>query len=381
MYTYQDAVEHLLDIFDLDATDRNYRQCRRAVDETYRELPQRARWSYFDRRYTLETDAPYSTGTITFDLTGGTYERQLTLTGGTWPSWARFGRIQMTDAIYDVQERVSDTVLILSSRTSPDADFTDQTYSINRIEYNLPADCRRVLRVYSQERRYMIPIATIDQIRDSNLVESTTSTPWKVGINGSSTIYGRQAIVFNPCPSDERHFDVWYEIAPRPLTIMRESMGTITVSSGSATVTGTGTEFTSAMEGSLLRISSSATKEPTSPLGNRSDNGAFNPAAHEARILRVSSSTSLLLETSVSSTYTDVKYVVSDPIEVEQTSMWTAFLRGAEYALSRMTNEKRLQERASDYVQAIRFAMEDDQRVARTDTYPIVGPGPKILTK
>ena len=38
MYTYQDAVEHLLDIFDLDATDRNYRQCRRAVDETYREL-------------------------------------------------------------------------------------------------------------------------------------------------------------------------------------------------------------------------------------------------------------------------------------------------------------------------------------------------------
>ena len=379
MYTYQDAVEHLLDIFDLEATDRNYRQCRRAIDETYRELPQRARWSYFDRRYTLETDAPYSTGTISFDLTGGTYERQLTLSGGTWPTWSRFGRIQMTDAIYDVQERVSDTVLILSERTSPDADFTDQTYAINRIEYNLPADCRRVLRVYSQERRYMIPIATIDQIRDSNLVESTSSTPWKVGVHGSTTLYGRQALVFNPCPSDDRHFDVWYEISPRPLTTMRESIGTISFSA--ATVTGTDTTFTSAMEGSILRVGASTDKEPTSPMGNRSDNGAFNPPAFESRIVRVNSATSLLLETSTTTTYTGVKYSISDPIDVEQTSMWTAFLRGAEYALSRMTNESRTQQRSADYIQAIRFAMEDDQRVARTDTYPIVGPGPKILTK
>ena len=379
IWTYQDVVEHLLDILDLDGTERNYRQCRRAIDETYRELPQRARWVYFDKRYTLQTNAPYSTGTITFDLTGGTYERQLTLTGGTWPTWAKSGRIVMADLVHDVQERISDTVLILDEATAPKDDFTDQTYAINRVQYDLPEDCRRVLRVYSQERHYMIPIATIDQLRDSNLVEPTSSTPWKVAIHGSQETYGRQAIFFNPVPSDAKSFDVWYEAHPRQLRYFRESKGT--VSGSSTTLTFSEEICVSGMVGSMIRFSSNGTQEPTSTIGLRSDNSLHNPFYHEARIVRYVSTTSVIIDTAPPSTLSSVKFVISDPIEIKQGAMWTAFLRGCEYCLSRLLSEKRLQERQAEYVQALRFAMEDDQNVARTDTYPIVGPGPKILTK
>ncbi len=379
IWTYQDAVEHVMDVFDVDDTDRNRRLCRRAVDEVYREMPQRARWTYFDRRWTLQTSAPYSTGTVSFDLEGGTYPRQLTLSGGTWPTWAKYGRIIQPDLIHDVQERISDTVLILDEATAPTADFTDQTYSINRFQYDLPEDCRRVMRVYSQEKHYMIPIATIDQIRDSNLVEATTSTPWKVAVHGSPDTYGRQSLAFNPVPSDAKSFDIWYEAHPRSLRYYRESLGTVTASS--TTVTGTGTAFESNMVGSIIRFSSNGNQEPTPFVGMRNDNGLLNPFVHEARIIRYVSATSIVIDAAPSSSLTDVKYVIGDPIEIRQGAMWTAFLRGAEHAFSRLVNDKRVNERGQEYYQALRLAMEDDQVVARTDTYPIVGPGPKILTR
>lgn len=380
IWTYQDAVEHVMDVFDVDDTDRNRRLCRRAVDEIYRELPQRARWTYFDRRWTLISSAPYSTGTVTFDLEGGTYPRQLTLTGGTWPTWAKFGRVIQPDYVHDVQERISDTVLILDEATAPTADFTDQTYSINRYQYDLPEDCRRVMRVYSQEKHYMIPICTIDQIRDSNLVEATASTPWKVAVHGSPDTYGRQSLAFNPVPSDARGFDIWYEAHPRPLRYYRESLGTVAITSGAYAVTGTSTAFESGMVGSIIRFSSNE-QEPTPYVGMRNGNGLLNPFVHEARITRYVSATSVMIDSAAPSTLSGVKYVIGDPIEIRQGAMWTAFLRGCEYAYSRLIRDARSQERQGDYYQAIRLAMEDDQVVARTDTYPIVGPGPKILTR
>ena len=96
LFTYQDAVDHIRDYFDiadLDVTSRNYRAALRSVDQAYRDLPRKERWSYYERRFQKTTVAAQSTGTVKYDHTGGTYERQLTLTGATWPTDARLYNI------------------------------------------------------------------------------------------------------------------------------------------------------------------------------------------------------------------------------------------------------------------------------------------------
>lgn len=379
IWTYQDVVEHLLDIFDLDGSERNYRQCRRAIDETYRELPQRARWVYFDKRYTIQTNAPYSTGTVSFDLTGGTYENQLTLSGGTWPSWAKSGLVLVNDLYHMIQERVSDTVLILKESTAPKADFTAQTYSIQRGQYDLPEDCRRVIRVYHQEDQCNVPIIQIDHTRDMNLVDNTTSTPWTASIHGSTETYGRQAVHFSPVPSESDHFDVWYEASPRTLRYFRESKGVVTNSS--TTLTFTEAICEAGMVGAMIRFSANTTQEPTSTIGVRSDGSLYNPYKHEARIVRLASTTSLIIDTAPSTTLSGVKFVISDPVEIRQPSMWTAFLRGCEYSLARLISDKRLQERNAEYVQAIRFSMENDQPSVNSRSVAVVEVDPEVTTE
>lgn len=379
IWTYQDVVEHLLDIFDLDGSERNYRQCRRAIDETYRELPQRARWVYFDKRYTIQSSAPYSTGTISFDLTGGTYERQLTLSGGTWPSWSKSGTVLVNSLFCEVQERISDTVLILEDQTAPKADFSAQTYSIRRGQYDLPEDCRRVMRVYNQEDQCNVPIIQIDHTRDMNLVDNTTSSPWTASIHGSSETYNRQSVHFSPVPSEAEHFDVWYEANPRSLRYFRESKGTVTNSS--TTLTFSEAICEAGMVGSMIRFSSSTTQEPTSTIGVRSEGSLYNPYFHEARVTRYASTSSLVIDTAPGTTLTGVKFVISDPIEIRQPSMWTAFLRGCEYSLARLISDKRLQERNAEYIQAIRFSMENDLPAANTQSVGIVEVDPEVTTE
>lgn len=78
----------------------------------------------------------YSTGTVAYDHTGGANERQLTLSGGTWPTWAKLpGRVFINDDWYALNTRVSDTVVTLTSGDNPGSDiaagasyFAEQTY-------------------------------------------------------------------------------------------------------------------------------------------------------------------------------------------------------------------------------------------------------------
>tara|TARA_E500000331_G_scaffold356741_1_gene416026 strand:- start:6364 stop:9285 length:2922 start_codon:yes stop_codon:yes gene_type:complete len=62
--------------------------------------------------------------TITYDHTGGTYERMLTLSGATWPASAEHGYIFIGGTTYNVYRRISDTVLILDKEFNPGSDFS-----------------------------------------------------------------------------------------------------------------------------------------------------------------------------------------------------------------------------------------------------------------
>ena len=120
-WTYQDAVEWLLDFYGrTTASARDLRMAKRAVDNAYREIAQAHNWRCYRAGYAIHTDADYDTGTITYDHTGGAYERMLTLASGTWPANAAYGELKLSGyGPYPVAARISDTVITLYEDQNP----------------------------------------------------------------------------------------------------------------------------------------------------------------------------------------------------------------------------------------------------------------------
>jgi hypothetical protein len=139
--TYKDLIDHLTDWCGANPGAEVQRDARRSILSGLRELMTAHRWSYYYQRGRLATVEPYDTGTIAYDHTGGASERMVTLTDGTWPSWAAFGSVVIDDVTYDVATRVSDSVITLTSTSNPGEDVAAETeYTLLRDTYPLAAD-------------------------------------------------------------------------------------------------------------------------------------------------------------------------------------------------------------------------------------------------
>lgn len=92
-------------------------------------------WSFLTPTYTLTTDAPYATGTVT--ASSGV----VTLTGGIWPSWAAEGEVEFggsVDGPYEISTRDSDTQITL---VDTDVDIASAvSFAISRYKYDLPSN-------------------------------------------------------------------------------------------------------------------------------------------------------------------------------------------------------------------------------------------------
>ena len=136
-------------------------------------------------------------------------------------------------------------------------------------------------------------------------------------------------------------------------------------SAGSTTVTGTGTSWSAGLhQGAILRVSSSSQRLPTSLVGVRQDN-LLNPYVAQRTIVKVNSATSITVDASIDTTYTGVMYTISDPIDLETTSMMTAFFRLVELELARLLTRQDVPQREQSWLMALRGAMENDQKATR----------------
>lgn len=96
------------------------------------------RWSFLRPTATITTQAPYSTGTIDYDHADST-NFEITLTSGTWPSWAADGSITITGTTYAIATRTSDSIIVLADGDNPGADIASGTsYSLSRQNMDLP---------------------------------------------------------------------------------------------------------------------------------------------------------------------------------------------------------------------------------------------------
>ena len=354
--TYQDAIDRLLIHFDRPAGERDVYLMRKAVADTLREVGNHP-WTWYTSKYLLQTEASYNTGTIAYDHTGGTYERMVTLTTGTWPANAALGSLKISNTVYLVDARKSDSVITLREDGNPGADVTAGTsYYWFRESYLLPPNF-----VGIEEPQDVAGVSggpDIIRVRQGTVLAARRSYaatpaayPQFFTIERDPRREGR-SITVAPPPSTARTYEVIYRRSPRPPQVPKYSTGTVTTTSGSTSVAGSGTTWSSRHVGCVLRVSETAGIEPTGPYGSRQQTGSldvqFNSAALTRIIVAVPNATTLTLDTAADVSLASMPYTISDMLDVDWETCGEYFDRLAEYMFAVGAHETAKGEHATD---------------------------------
>lgn len=335
---------------------------RRAVEEAYRELPQLNSWSYYRRDAVINTVASQTTGSIAYTHS----TRTVTLTDATFPTDAAAYRIIISGVHYEIESYTDSTHVVLPSTSNPGANVASGTsYTLYKSEYLLPATFRRLIGLWDVDQQRAIQI--VDDASEQLLqmgCYGTPATPFAAAIRNTGETTGRLSLVFNPPPSRAVAYALRYEAVPRPFVLPEKySTGTVSISSGAAAVTGTGTTFPANVAGCVMRVSTSTTQEPTGFYGaliNGED--VDNPYSFQSIVQSYSSATSLTLLDNADQAYSTVKYSLSDPLDIEDGAMFTAFLHLCAASYAQMMGYKDAGERQALAFRSVISAKEFDVR-------------------
>lgn len=349
--SYSDMVDLTLDYLGASADEQAVRDAKKAVQATHRELPTLGEWSFYLKHGRLNTVATYGTGTVAYTSSS----RALTLTGGTWPTWAAAGEVRIGVVSALVESRDSNSQLTLrSSLTFPDDIASGTAYTIYQDTYQLPDDFVTLDRPFAQEATCLEQTSYQDWLY-SNRYRSSSGTPYTYTVSLDPERPGRFVVRFYPWPSSAQTIDYLYRGRPRELFFERVTAGTATLTGSSTTVTGSGTAWDSRMIGSLFRASATATDDVTGNYG-------LNPARFEAKITAVASTTSLTVDTAPTSSLSAVKYQITDPVEMDEGCLRTAYEKGCIAQVAVFRNKKEMASAKQEYVQAVLFARDADSR-------------------
>lgn len=356
IYTYQDALNHGFDYLG-GRGDKDRQDSLRAVQAAYSELSNLRRWHFYTDQFRITTVANYSTGTVEYRHTGGANERMLTLTTGTWPTWAAYGTVIISNVQYQVERRISNSIVTLTEASNPGGDVaSDTTYNLYRAIYPLPEDFSSTDEIASLGSAACWPeyIPTSEWLLPQYRSQSP-GTPRFFTVLGDPNLLDSMAIAFCPPPSQAISFDGVYQRRPRKLITPEYKTGTVTVSAASPTITGSSAVFTSRMAGAVIRLSDNATNYPTGLTG-------LHPADQERIVQSFTSATVMTADADFDAAATAVKYVISDPVDIESGSMLTAFECGIEVNLARMRRMRDLRMATENYERAKLIAMEADSK-------------------
>jgi len=340
LLTYYDLISHLMNFTRGGGMDAEQSDYRDAVQHAFRDLVQGREWRYLFSEYRLALDAPYTTGTIAYDYTGGTYERMVTLTSGTWPTWAALGRITIAGITYDVEDRKSSTVITLSANNCPAADIAASTaYALYHNVYSLPIDFRSIYEPMSETSEGIMQYLEPDQWQHLELRDpSSAGSPIFWTIMGDPNFLGQMAIVVQPNASTAQGIRFLYQRELRPLRFTgydaADYVGTVSGTVDGTTITGSGTAFADRHVGSVIRFTQST---ETGFNGNPTGMSGLNPFTEQKIITARASATSITVDSPLEETYLAKKYTISDPLDLYP-AMVNALLRGAEYQLSNLRN-------------------------------------------
>ena len=344
--TYFDQVESLIVSSFGGPQDAEQRDIRTAIHRAYDELTTIRDWSYYHVHGRIILQAPYDTGSVT--SSGVT----VTLSGGTWPSWAATGGyLKVGEEICRVASRTSSSVIVLDSGLALKADVTSQPYTLYRTVYPLPADFRNLDEPSDEYNWWSGLYVTPDQAMKIERVSNSSGEPyhWTVIKDPDSTGWAIKVIGY---PTGTQTLDFTYRRTARPIRYSghEAALRQGTISRSTTAVTGSGTAFTSAIVGSILRVGDTASSP--GPIES------LTPWVSEAKIMAVAGATGLTTDAS-GTIAGSTKYLITDPIDIAP-HMHAAMDSACDYWLARIrgTGEDKAFQL---YQRDLRLAMEQDQ--------------------
>jgi hypothetical protein len=347
IWTFADLVDHLKDVHEFEFDTRAHRNARRAVLRAYRDLPNYNSWSYYsNRRRTLLTAAPQSSGTVAYDHS----TRRVTLTGATWPANVTKYRIILAGVHYEVFAWISSTIIELPFENNPGANIAaGASYTLYKEAYPLPIGFRKLVAVYDTEQQREIPIITPgQQHRHAVHCWDRPGVPEYCTVRGGDDWLGGMTLMFVPPPSESRQYDLGIDVDPQPLRIERLTGADASVTQNAAVVTFSSTVIPVHAAGAAIRLSADDTV-PTSLIGEGASDGTdVTHAAHVERIiLSRDGANQVTLDAPVPDTLTTVGFAISDPLDIEVSSMLTVLQRLAEAEYAKLQKIGEPAQRAS----------------------------------
>lgn len=354
IFTAKDFFDDLSDLIQRAADRLGGDDCRRALLAAYSQLHTVRDWTCYQRFGRMNLTGPYTAGTVAYDHTGGAVERQLTLTGGTWPDWAAYGSLHVGIERYLATTRVSNTVLQLDSNENPGADFAATAYSLSRERYPLPVDFQTNGSVVSSDGRDLTQISVSEWLEFQTLTGPRYGGPFRYTTIGDPAVRGGLLMLFDPSPGNVIGIAYKWQRKPRPINIIAYDLGKAQTTLAAAAVVGTGTTWTAAMVGSIFRLSGDPKTPPT-------DTGGSNPALLEATITAVADSTHLTLDTVSPVATNQGNYLISDPCDYTPGPMTEALKKmGAMLLLAKRRDIKSNRNSKAEYDEALALAKAAD---------------------
>jgi len=346
-----DVMDELIDMLGVSATGAPIRAIRRTIQQAVREITAAAKTPYMRKNGRLHLRAPYTTGTVTYDHTGGTYERQLTLVTGVWPTWSEDAAILLDGKVCDVESRKSDTVITLDVNLNPGADLAAlTTYSMYPRYYRLPDDFDATSGFWGEDLCQLGREIPMDEMMALTRYYTDSGTVKCYAIGGIQDLVGHLGVFVYPKADAVATLDFSYYRKPREIRYTGKDaadyVGTFSVSTASTTLTGTSVSLSSKMVGSIVRIGD-ATNVPTG-LG-----GAY-PYVDE-RIIHGVSGNNLVVDRVPTATTAAAKYCVTDYIDIDPV-FYDAFLARCRYDLAVQRNLPNVAQYHSQYQEQLHLA-------------------------
>lgn len=362
LYTYSDVLDELDYFARYEGVGADQTLRRMCVQRAYRQIATAHDWSFLHDNYRATVYAPDEFTTVEFDLTGGTYERQLTATtsGEEFPTWAEDACVRLGDPeiVCDVEARKSATVVTLDSVMCPTADIDETTATLFPRWYRLPNDFVSMARPADEDSWCLGAETDKESIEHRMRYDDSTGNVERFAVGAPRDLYGAMALYLWPPTNEDETLDIPYRRRPRAMRYSghedAEVAGTIAVTANSATVAGTDTSFATAMIGSLLRIGDDSTYHPTGLEGKY-------PYVEQRSIIAIASTSSLTLDAAVASSASGVKYRITDPVDVD-IAVYDAFIACAKMHLATALKMKGARFAVQDYRDALRRAKEADFR-------------------
>lgn len=353
--TYFDLVESLIISSYGGPQDAEQRDIRSAIHKAYSELTTIKDWAYYHVHGRVITQAPYGTGTVT---SSGT---TVTLTGGTWPSWAAAGAyLKVGEEICRVASRTSNSVIILDATLSLRASVTAQPYTLYRSVYPLPSDFRNMDEPSDEYNWWSGMYLSPDEAMKVERVNNSTGEPyhWTVIKDPASNGWAIKLIGY---PTKVETIDFTYRRTPRAIKYSgHEAVARATGAVGGQSVDPNeilvaGKSWPSDIAGSIIRVGTAS--EYPGPVESISP---YRLERVVEAVTDLNGTRDLIQFPSQAPVDFSSSYViVTDPIDIPP-HMYGVMDSACDYFLARIRGSG--EDRAAQmYQRDLRLAMENDQ--------------------